>query len=540
MAKIIIDNQEVECGDGVSVLQAALESGLDIPHYCYHPGLKVVASCRLCLMEQKMPHPQTKEMSWSPKLVPSCQTPVRDGLEVRFNTERVAQNQKNCMEFFLLNHPLDCPVCDQAGECHLQDYSQKFGNASSRMVDQKLVNPKKDIGPKTLLYSDRCVMCSRCVRFTEEISGTNELCITNRGSRAEIDVFPGFPLDNPLQGNVVDICPVGCLLDKDFLFQRRVWELKGAASICPGCATGCAIRVDHADGRVYRLKPRFNPGINDWWMCDEGRFGFKYVHDKRRIAAPMVRRGLDKTYPEWSEVPTIVRYRFEEHMAGNDNAGVAALLSPFMSCEEAWLLVGFIRNVSNDATLAIGPVPMEGDDQAFPAGAEGDAVKFTILREKCPNRRGVEMVLEAAGGNVIDYEALVKQSAAGDFSAAWIAGGYPSSWVEKDLAKAAAKFDLLVVQDMFANEVTDAAEILLPACAWVERDGSFANAAGHLQPFARAIDPPEGAMRDGQYLFQVAGHEGLYNGRRVRELMAATIPAFMEIAEAPARPAHAH
>lgn len=540
MAKIIIDNKEVECRDGISVLQAALESGWDVPHYCYHPGLKVVASCRLCLMEQKLPHPQTKELGWSPKMVPSCQTPVRDGMEVRFDSDRVTENQSNCMEFFLLNHPLDCPVCDQAGECYLQDYSMKFGHATSRMVDQKLVNPKKDIGPRTLLYSDRCVMCTRCVRFTDEISGTHELCSVNRGSRLEIDVFPGLPLDNPLQGNVVDICPVGCLLDKDFLFKRRVWELKGAASVCPGCATGCAIRVDHADRRVYRLKPRYNPGVNDWWICDEGRFGFSYVHDKHRLAHPQVRRGLDITTPAWADIPSIVRYRVDEHVRQHGSGKMGVLLSPFMSCEEAWLVVQFIREMDGDAVLALGPVPMEGEPSHFPVGAEGNDVKFTILSEKCPNRKGIEMVIEAAGGDTVDFETFIERAGNKDLTAAWIVGGYPKSWVEKPLAKAAAGLDLLIAQDMFANEVTAEAEILLPACAWVERDGTFVNQAGIPQGFEKAIDPLDGAKRDGQYLYEIGGHTGLYNGRRVREMMGATMPLFAEEREPVKQPAHAH
>ena len=172
MPKIIIDGKEVECRDGISVLQAALDAGRNIPHYCYHPGLKVVASCRLCLMEMKMPHPQTREPGWAPKLFPACQTPVRDGMEVRFDSEKVRDNQRHVMEFYLLDHPLDCPVCDQAGECHLQDYSEQFGDATSRMVEPKHQNPKKDIGSRTLLYSDRCVMCTRCIRFCDEIAGT--------------------------------------------------------------------------------------------------------------------------------------------------------------------------------------------------------------------------------------------------------------------------------------------------------------------------------------------------------------------------------
>ena len=540
MAKIIIDNQEIECRDGTNVLQAALDAGWDIPHYCYHPGLSVAASCRLCLMEMKMPHPQTQEMGWAPKLIPSCQTPVRDGMEVRFDSDIVRKNQANCMEFFLLDHPLDCPVCDQAGECHLQDYSYRFGNAESRMVDQKLVNAKKDIGPHTLLYSDRCVTCTRCIRFTDEVSGTHELCMVNRGTRSEIDVFPGLPLANDLQGNVVDICPVGCLLDKDFLFQRRVWELKGTPSICPGCATGCAIRIDHADNHVYRLKPRYNPGVNDWWMCDEGRFGFKYVSDARRIATPLVRRGLDATRPKWEDVADIVRYQFEEHLREHATTQVVAVLSPFMACEEAWLLAKFIRELAPDAALAMGPVPTDGDDRHFPAGTSADAAKFTILKEKCPNRRGIEMVLESAGGTILTFEEVVERAGKGEFTAAWIVGGYPGEWVEKDFAKAAGKIKLLVVQDLLESALAAGAQIVLPACAWVERDGSFVNAGGRIQPFERATDPIEGARRDGQYLFEMAGYQGLYSGERVRELMAALIPAFAEVTEAPAIPAHAH
>lgn len=540
MANIIIDNKKIECRDGINVLQAALEAGWNVPHYCYHPGLSVVASCRLCLMEMKQPHPKTKELDWAPKLMPSCQTPVREGMEVRFDSDKVRDNQQDCMEYFLLNHPLDCPICDQAGECYLQDYSFQFGHAESRMVDQKHKNPKKDIGPNTLLYQDRCVMCTRCVRFTQEVSGTDELCVVNRGSRSEIDVFPGFPLDNPLQGNVVDICPVGCLLDKQFLFKRRVWELKGANSICPGCSTGCSIRVDHADNKLYRLVPRYNPKVNDWWMCDEGRFGWKYVHDKNRTVQPRVRRGLDRQIPEWEDVPDILRYRLREHVEDHGAATVAVVLSPFMACEEAWLLIRAIRDLAPDSNLVLGPVPTEGEEQQFPIGASGDGVKFTIRKEKCPNRRGIEMLLEAAGGDVLSFDDFVKKCAEKAITAAWIVGGYPTPWVSKELAKAAPALELLIAQDLFENEVTGKAEVVLPACPWVEREGSFANHAGLVQPFQRALEPPDGAQRDGQYLYALAGYEGLYNARRVRELMAATMPAFAEVSEPPKKPAHAH
>jgi NADH-quinone oxidoreductase subunit G len=528
MPKIIIDGQTVECREKVSVLQAALEAGWDIPHYCYHPGLSVVASCRLCLMEMKMPHPQTKKMAWSPKLVPSCQTPVRDGMEVQFTSDRVTNSQRECMEFFLLNHPLDCPVCDQAGECYLQDYSLKFGDSSSRMVDPKYVNPKKDIGSKTLLYQDRCVMCTRCVRFCQEIAGTGELCVVDRGSRAEIDVFPGLPLENPLQGNVVDLCPVGALLDRDFLMKQRVWELRGADSICPLCSTGCSIRIDHNAGRVWRLKPCYNPGVNDWWMCDEGRLGWKYVLDPQRLHRLIVRRGTAAESPDWRALPEIARVRFSEIVQRDGPAAVAAVLSPFMACEEAWLLAKFIRGVAPEAVLVMGPVPVVGEDQGFPTGNDRPA-KFTIRAEKCPNRRGVEMILAAIGGVVMGLEEFSKKAAEGAFSAAWIVGGCPEDWVPKELAGGLARIEMVFAQDLFPNAVTAAASAVIPSCSWAQRSGCFVNAAGKIQPFEAALPPPDGCQRDGQYLYTLIGGKGLYNAAMIREMMAKEMPAFASL-----------
>jgi len=577
MPTITIDNKPIECRNGIPVLQAALEAGWDVPHYCYHPGLTVVASCRLCLMEMQMPHPKTGEMVWAPKMFPSCQTPVRDGMVVRFDSPAIKTSQEACMEFFLLNHPLDCPVCDQAGECYLQDYSYRFGRATSRMVDPKYVNPKKDIGPKTLLYSDRCVMCSRCVRFTQEVSGTGELCVVQRGSRCEIDVFPGRPLDNPLQGNTVDICPVGALLDKDFLFKQRVWFLESAKSVCPGCSTGCAVRVDSNDNVVYRLKPRYNPGVNDWWMCDEGRFGWKYVHDPDRLTKPLIRRGMHVESPRWEDVADILTVRFKDHVARNGSAGVFGLLSPMMSCEEAWLLARFLQKVAPEVTLVLGPVPTadggggraavaagvpagrraptassadsevgrygpsDPGDRTFPVGAAGNAVKFTIRAEKCPNRRGVDRVMAGSGCATLALDEFIKKAAAGQVSAVWVAGSYPDrKWVPKELAAAAGKIELIVVQDLFENALVPGAAAVLPSCAFVERSGSFMNHAGRLQPFEAAIRPPDGCRRDGQYLYELAGHTGVFSAARVRTLMAATLAEFAAPAEAPAEPAHQH
>jgi len=541
MPRIVINGREIECRDGIRVLQAAIEAGIEVPHYCYHPGLSVVASCRLCLMEQKLPDPKTRQMVWSPKLVPSCQTPVKDGMEVRFDTERVRRNQRRVMEHYLLNHPLDCPICDQAGECWLQDYSRRFGAAESRMVDEKIKNPKKDVGPRTLLYQDRCVLCTRCVRFCREIAGTGELCVVSRGNRCEIDAFPGMPLANKLQGNVVDICPVGALLDKDFLFQQRVWLLGSVPSICAGCSTGCAIHIDQNENRVYRLRPRYNPGVNDWWMCDEGRFGWKHIHDGRRITRPWVRRGTAEEPVGWDAVPAILRFRFGEVIREHGGRSVGAQLSPMMTCEEAWLLIRFLRDIAPEAVLALGPVPVEGSDEHFPVGTTPDQAKFVIRAEKAPNRRGVEMVLRAAGGNGVERDAVGETGGRGDMAALWVVGGYlRPDWPGKELGGFLRKAAFSVVQDIFANELTAAASVVLPACAWAEREGTFVNAGGLIQPFRRAINPPDGARSDGQYLFEIAGCSGLYDGRRVREMMARDMPDCVTIHVPPPAPKFAH
>ncbi len=543
MPTIIIDGQEIECRAGIPILQAALEAGLNIPHYCYHPGLSVVASCRLCLMEMKMPHPQTRELEWAPKLFPSCQTMVRDGLEVRFSSELVRQNQKRVMEYYLLNHPLDCPVCDKAGECHLQDYTEHFGEPTSRMVEDKHKNPKKDIGPRTLLYSDRCVLCGRCVRFAQEITGTAELAVTNRGSRGEVDVFPGRPLDSKLQGNVVDLCPVGALVSKDFLFKQRVWLLQEVKSVCPGCSRGCTVHVDQNENRVYRLRPRYNEKVNEWWMCDDGRFGFKYVHRDDRLNQPRIRRGAEWAPVSWEELPEILRFRFERAAkAADDGAAVAAVLSPMMSCEEAWLLARFIRDVAPQTALVLGPIPVEGDDATFPKGSAGvpPASGFVIKAERCPNRRGIERVIEHFGGATLTFGDFAGQAGEGKFKAAYVVGGYANEWVSKDCAKALAKVEFLVLHDLFASPLGATATVQIPSASWAEREGSFMNCAGLLQPFERAIVPLEGVKADGQFLYELCGERGLFRAAKVREALAAAVPIFGDVYVPPDPPRHAH
>src|SRR5438874_12067011 len=290
MATVYVDDKPVDIGnEKLNLIQAALKAGVFIPHYCWHPGLTVVASCRMCLVEVGERKPDGT-VTMQPRVVPGCQTPAKDGTVIVTKSDRARHAQEQTLESLLINHPLDCPVCDKAGECLLQDFSYNFGRSQSRMIDEKNTPPNKPhISDTISLFTDRCIMCSRCVRFTREISGTAELQVVNRGDHSEIDIFPGQPLNNQLAGNVVDLCPVGALCSKDFLYKQRVWFLKTQKSVCADCSTGCSIFVDQNKDIVYRLRPRENPQAQGYFMCDEGRYGFHYVNSDRRITRPLVR-----------------------------------------------------------------------------------------------------------------------------------------------------------------------------------------------------------------------------------------------------------
>src|SRR5579884_491214 len=326
MPKITVDGKLVECKDRQMVLQACNDAGIAVPQYCYHPGLSIPASCRICLVE----------VEGLPKLVPSCQTPIRDGMVVYTRSSKAIANQKQVMEYLLINHPLDCPVCDQAGECYLQDYSYQYGRSQSRFEEDKVKNPKKDVGDQIYLYADRCIMCTRCVRFTREVSGTSELFVEGRGHKEEIDIFPGKPVNNKLASNVVDLCPVGALLDKDFLFKQRVWLLKQAISISPVDSGGENIFLEHNEGCIYRIKPRYNPDVNHWWISDDTRYSYKIVRDEKRLKrAHMLQHGapIDVSY---GDAVDAAKAALENVVAQNGAGSLYAVLSPMMACEEAW------------------------------------------------------------------------------------------------------------------------------------------------------------------------------------------------------------
>ncbi len=414
------------------------------------------------------------------------------------------------MEYLLINHPLDCPVCDQAGECFLQDYSYEYGRGVSRFEEAKVKQPKKDLGPHIYLYADRCILCSRCVRFTREVTGTNELIVQGRGNKSEIDVFPGKALDNELSGNVADLCPVGALLDKDFLFVQRVWFLKETPSIDGITASGDNITVFHNEGKVYRVKPRTNLAVNKWWITDEVRYGWKFVHSDDRLRSP-------------------VRRQFGTPVTGGKK--LALIVSPMLSCEEAFALAETARAIDPGAVLAVGPIPVSGQDKTFPPNKPDG---FKMYAEKCPNSRGVRRVLEAIGGPVLKYEdalrALGHGTGRSDIGAVLLTGNYPSDWSGDDLTGAlGGKFVVLI--DTLTGPLVDRADVVLPGATWLEKSGTFENARNMLQAFDQAVPVREGARAEGRIALDLAAaaagehHAPAFDAAAVRKRMAERHPA---------------
>jgi NADH-quinone oxidoreductase subunit G len=437
---------------------------------------------------------------------------VRDGMVVHSKSTKAIANQKQVMEYLLINHPLDCPVCDQAGECFLQDYSYEYGRSISRFEEDKAKKPKKDIGLNVLLYNDRCIMCTRCVRFTREISGGSELYVDGRGYREEIDIFPGKPLDNKLSGNVVDLCPVGALLDKDFLFKQRVWLLKQAPSISPVDAGGENIYLEHNEGTVWRIKPRYNADVNQWWITDDTRYSFKPLQDEKRLTkSAKVQYGTQietSFHTALEHADSELKRTVKENGVGS----LYAMLSPMMSCEEAWLLGKYIRSLDPQAVLSLGPIPTTGQNEVFKNPTNGK-VTFTIQAEKVPNRKGVERVIDLLGGPKATLDELSKST---KLKAGWIVGGYLSNWVTDQLKLPRST---KVVQDILPNKLTETADALLPSAAWAEKDGCWENFAGKIQCFTMAVSPPEGARREGDVYLKLLGRNEMYNAEVIRNEM---------------------
>jgi NADH-quinone oxidoreductase subunit G len=532
MATVFVNDKPVDIGnEKLNLIQAALKGGVFIPHYCWHPGLTVVASCRMCLVE--VGDKKTDgSVAMQPRVVPGCQTPAKDGTVIVTNSPNAKFAQQQTLESLLLNHPLDCPVCDKAGECMLQDFSYNFGRSTSRMIDEKNTPPNKPgIGEHISLFTDRCIMCSRCVRFTREIAGSAELHVVNRGDHSEIDIFPGEPVNNKLAGNVVDLCPVGALCSKDFLYKQRVWFLKDQKSVCPDCSTGCSIFVDHNKDIVFRLRPRENQQAQGYFMCDEGRFDYPYINSRERIVRPLVRRDGKQQARDYAEVLSALKGDLNAAATRSPGA-VVFVLSPFLTCEEAYLLAKFAKGLSPEVRLALGRVPIDGQDDTYPKDRRGNPlqpVKFTIRAEKCPNRRGVEAILQHFQGKVNGLDDMLWAAGSGEIQALYLTAGYSPRarpWITEEQARGLEKVPLLVVQDLFPSPASTWAQYVLPAATFAEKDGTFVNHAGLAQEIRWAVRPFDELRTDGQVFLDLLERRGLIHAPSVRKEMADEVSAF--------------
>jgi NADH-quinone oxidoreductase subunit G len=519
MPTVTINDRSVEVERGTNLIEAAKKVGVQIPHYCYHPRLSVVGQCRMCLVE----------LDGSPKLQAGCSVQVmKDGMNVRTDTPQVHEAQKGMMEFFLINHPLDCPICDQAGECGLQDYSFKHGQAFSRFqYEDKRVYPGKEripLGPSVLLNMNRCIQCTRCIRFTHEISKTAELGFFNRGARTEIGTFPGKPLDNPLSANVVDICPVGALTSTRFRFAERVWYLDKEPSLCTGCDVGCNITVEHRRGKIRRYKPRFNPEVNDYWMCDHGRTTFEAYERQPRLAAPRVRRDGEPAPSAWGAALGEVRDRLRT--AGSAGRGAAILGSGNLTTEEAWLLARIA------AAAGVGDLPLAvsaGPERTIPNLAGG-----ITGRDAQPNRRGAE--LAGLGGGLAAADLLDGDAAAGLALLLVADSDFGAAAHDAETVARLRKADFLVVIGWADTPLARAADVALPVATHAEKDGTFVNVENRLQRFERAFPPPGQVRPAVEVLAELLGgfddewagfaDAGTGAARQAFARLAATVPAF--------------
>ncbi len=492
-----LNGQEVENTSGMTIMEAASEHGIEIPCFCYHPGLSIAGNCRICMVESNR----------SAKPVISCSERISDGLEVETESEVAVDARNSVMEFQLINHPLDCPVCDKSGECVLQDHSYSHGPDRSRFIEDKNIRHTKELGPTISIWGNRCIVCTRCTRFCDEISGTSELCIVERGDRSVVDVFPGIPIDNQLAGNTVDICPVGALISHDFKYEARVWNMERKDSICGGCSRGCNIEVETLDGFVKRLIPRENQHVNDWWMCDEGRHGWRHLYaDDRVLEARCASGSLDSS----RSVAALMEIL-------DNSPRVAFLIDPFLTCEELHLVQ--VLASSSSESLVGGWLPEPGAAAEFPSG-------FKISAAKHPNRNGAEQIF---GDQVFGDDANQLQRALNDGSIETIVafcGGPDPQGPGQQWSVALAKASTRVLFSAREGEWLDGAALVFPATAPLEKEGTWVSEDDRLQRTRSCWKPGEAPFSSELVILQSLQ---CALGTRSRSLSAAGI--FRELSE---------
>lgn len=466
MPKCTINGKEVEVKEGTSIIEAMSQNEQKIAHYCWHPGLSVAGVCRLCVVE----------IEGNPRLQIACNTQVTEGMKINNTSNKVKDAVKWGLDFHLINHPLDCPVCDQAGECGLQDQYMEYGSYDSEMAERKVKKHKVvDLGPRVVLDSERCILCSRCVRFTDEVTKTKELGIFNRGDRSEIGTFENKPLNNKYSTNVVDICPVGALTSKDFRFRQRVWYLKDANTICAGCSTGCNVKVYYNREGLFRVKPRCNPEVNGYWMCDEGRDLYKYINlDTRLTKAKKFQNGV------WTEMSSGAAAKDVWTSLKDKMAQASLVITGQPTLEEMEALVSKFTTAFKTKKVYY----WQNNKESF------DSFDGLLLRgDKNPNTAGLKKVFEKHQIQT-QFSDLEKELSAGQVPVLVVAGPENQA-VYPDFTEKVKLFSQAKNLVFFSSNKNDSFEKVanqawfIPMKTHIEKSGTFINAKGLSQTFKR-------------------------------------------------------
>jgi NADH-quinone oxidoreductase subunit G len=505
MVTLTIDGTEITVAEGTNLVEAAAAAGVEVPTYCYHPGLSVVGQCRICFVEVK----------GLPRLVTACSTPAQPGMVVLTASNRVREARAAVMEFLLENHPLDCPVCDQAGECGLQDYSVEHGLDSTHMVDERRTSPGRErhlIGPHVVQNQNRCIHCTRCIRFTTEISETADLTMKSRGNHSYIDTFDGRPFENPWSACAADVCPVGALTVREFRFRARVWHLEETKTICPGCSIGCNVLLGHLDRVVHRFVPRENAEVNGWWMCDYGRFladGF----NARTVDVPFERYGEGDRRISWeTAIAEVARWLREAPKP----------------------LVIASANMSNEALFAVRRNLVEGAriDVIVPV-SKGEARRIKNGRgawsssvDAHPNSTGVRN-LGLATVDAANLESYLRDGT----GPVLVLDAHAHPWLASEGAAAITADRQVAVLARYRTPLVESASIVMPVASWAETDGTYTSSTGRVQLAERAITPAGQARRAWEIVYHLALELGIEQERAVttRVLfaeMAAEVAAF--------------
>ncbi|MDY0389800.1 MAG: 2Fe-2S iron-sulfur cluster-binding protein [Desulfobulbus oligotrophicus] len=493
--KLFVNGQEVEVESGKNLIDAIGAIGIEIPHLCYHPALGADGNCRLCLVGIE---------DGRPPLVPACKTRVAEGMKVQLDTGKIKKIQQDIMEFELINHPIDCPVCDQAGECKLQDYYMRYDAQPSRMtVKQVLKSKKLDFGCGVVHDQERCVLCARCVRFTRLITKTGELGIVNRTDYARVEIFPGRPLNNRYALNVVDLCPVGAMTSQDFRFKQRVWFLTKSPSICHGCSKGCNIFIDHnrekyKDDIIYRFRPRHNEKVNGYFMCDDGRMTYKLENDNRLLGAM-----IDKRETGFNEAVEAVRRELSQA------AKTVILVSPNASLEQMYALQQFAGTIN---------AQVSGFSDGYIKNGDGD--DFLIQDDKSANRAAFHLL------GIDDTRAGFDTAVAGADLLLSFDNDLSLSLPQTDLDQLLGQVKLITVGSR-QNDFVTKASIKVPVASFSEDSGSIINCDGRLQRYDAAVIKNEPMPSMIAAINMLGG--GIVSHQEAREGLQANVPKLKDI-----------